>query len=135
MFVSNLIITIAIPGAMAKNQEAVVEIFKVAPLYMYISAVIISPLLEELIFRLSIRNVFKKDLLFIIISGLVFGIAHVAGSFENWYDLLYIIPYSIPGFAFAYTYTKTKNIFVPVGLHLIHNGIMMALQIILFLFI
>lgn len=135
MFISNLIITIAIPGAIAKNQEAVVELFKVAPLYIYISAVFISPLLEELVFRLSLRHIFKKDLAFIILSGLIFGIAHIVGSFENWFDLLYIIPYSIPGIMFAYVYTKTKNIFVPIGLHLIHNGLMMALQIILFLFI
>ena len=58
---------------------------------------------------------------------------HVISTLENLVDLLFIIPYSIPGFIFAYIYSKSKNIFVPISLHFIHNGIMMSLQILLLL--
>jgi membrane protease YdiL (CAAX protease family) len=54
-------------------------------------------------------------------------------SYEHLTDLLFIIPYSIPGFIFAYVYTKSKNICIPISLHFIHNGIMMSLQILLLL--
>ena len=104
------------------------------PIYTFISAVIIAPFLEELVFRKSFRDMFSNNLLFIILSGLTFGAFHVIGSFETLFDLIYIIPYSIPGFVFAYTLSKSKNIFVPIGLHFLHNGILMALQTFLMLF-
>ena len=58
---------------------------------------------------------------------------HVILTMENITDLLFIIPYSIPGVVFAYLYNKTDNIFIPAGIHFMHNGILMILQIILFL--
>ena len=131
MLISNLAITVFTSSNISNNEEAVRNTFAVAPIYMFISAVIIAPLLEELIFRLSMRKIFKTDYLFILFSGLLFGLAHVISSVNAPVDLLYIIPYSIPGFIFAYTYVKSKNIFVPIALHFIHNGIMTTLQIIL----
>lgn len=131
MTISNLIIITLFPNSTATNQESVNEIFKIAPYYILISGVLFAPLVEETVFRLSIRNIFKNDKLFILISGLVFGTLHVVGSFENIVDLIYIIPYSIPGFIFAYTLVKSDNIFVPMSLHFFHNAFTMALQFIL----
>ena len=37
------------------------------------------------------------------------------------------------GIVEKYYYPKSKNIFIPISLHFIHNGIMMGLQIILLL--
>lgn len=131
MIFSNLIITSVFPNAVATNQESVNYILGVAPFYMIISAVIYAPFLEETIFRLSIRKFIKNDKLFIFISGIIFGGLHVIGSFENLIDLIYIIPYSIPGFVFAYTLVKSKNIFVPMGLHFFHNSFTILIQLIL----
>lgn len=134
MVFSNLIL-VSITGDIAGNENAVRELFSTSPLYIYISAVIIAPLLEELIFRFCIRDIFPhSNILFILASGLIFGGCHVYGNVTNWVDMLYIIPYSSLGFAFAYIYTKTDNIFSTIGAHFIHNGIMMALQILMFLF-
>lgn len=131
MLLSNILIVTLFPNSTATNQEIVNATFNQAPIYMIISAVIFAPILEELIFRFSIRKMFNSDKLFIIVSGLIFGSLHVIGSFETFQDLLYIIPYSIPGFVFAYTLVKSKNIFVPISLHFFHNGIMMFIQTIL----
>lgn len=131
MLISNFIIVSIAPNSVATNQEAINDVLSKAPVYMIISAVIFAPFVEESIFRLSLRNIFRNDTVFIIISGLVFGSLHVLGSFNNIVDLLYIIPYSIPGVVFAYTLVKSKNIFVPISLHLFHNGIMMFIQTIL----
>jgi len=131
MLISNFIIVTLFPNSVATNQVAVNEILVKAPYYMIISAVVFAPLIEETVFRLSIRNIFKNDWIFIIISGLTFGALHVIGSFTKWIDLIYIIPYSIPGFVFAYTLIKSKNIFIPISLHLFHNGIMMFIQYVL----
>lgn len=131
MMLSNSIIMILEPGNIANNEEAIREMFNETPIYTFISAVIIAPLLEELVFRKSFRYMFSEDVLFIIMSGLVFGAFHIVGSFETLFDLIYIIPYSIPGWVFAYTLVKSKNIFVPISLHFLHNGILMSLQFLL----
>ena len=131
MISSNLIVTFFTTTDIANNQNTIIETLKVAPIYTFILTVFVAPILEELVFRLSFRKIFSNNILFILLSGLVFGSMHVIGTCEHLIDLLFIIPYSIPGFIFAYVYTKSKNICVPISLHFIHNGIMMSLQILL----
>ncbi len=128
MMLSNLVINSISTKGMANNQANLETLFKISPIYMFFSAVIYAPIVEELTFRQGIRNLFKNNLLFILISGILFGSLHVVTSFENIVDLLYIIPYSAPGIAFAYMLTKYNNIFVSMGFHFMHNGILMALQ-------
>lgn len=134
MMLSNFIILLIRPGSIAGNEEAVKDLFESVPIYTFISAVFLAPFLEELTFRLSFRYMFKNDWLFIISSGLVFGLMHIVGTYETVYDLLYLVPYSTPGIIFAYVLTKSKNIFVPIGLHFIHNGLLMSLQVFVLIF-
>lgn len=130
---SNILISFINGGQIAGNEEAVRNIFGQTPIYMFISAVFIAPLTEELIFRQAIRNIFSNNKLFIVVSGLIFGGLHVFNSATNWMDLLYLIPYCTPGFIFAYILSKTDNVLVPAGLHFLHNGLMMSLQVLLLL--
>ena len=131
MMLSNAIILMFEPGSIAGNEEAIRDMFSKTPIYTFISAVIIAPILEELVFRKSFRYMFSNDILFILFSGITFGAFHVISSFESFFDLIYIIPYSIPGLVFAYVLVKSKNIFVPMGLHFLHNCILMSLQFLL----
>lgn len=133
MMVSNLFIML-INNNIASNEQAIRETFSISPLYIFFSAVIYAPIVEELIFRQSIKNIFKNKWLFIIISGLFFGSMHVLGDVQNITDLLYIIPYSTPGIVFAYMLEDSDNIYVPMSFHFIHNGILISLQFILLLF-
>lgn len=135
MLISNFIIITLFPNSVATNQEAINDTLVKAPFYMIVSAILFAPFLEETIFRFSFRKIFKNDLVFIILSGLVFGGLHVIGSFNNLIDLIYIIPYSIPGAVFAYTLVKSKNIFIPMSLHFFHNGIMIFIETVLLFFI
>lgn len=128
MMLSNFIIMCLNGGEIANNEQGIRNIFTKNPIYVYISGVIIAPIIEELTFRLSIRKIFKTDKLFIIMSGLIFGCAHVIGQTETLIDYLYIIPYSIPGFIFGYLLVKTNNIFSSISMHIFHNGILIALQ-------
>lgn len=133
MILSNVVIFMIKPGSMAANQVAINQSFVSMPIYTYISAVILAPFIEELMFRQSLRNIFKSDKFFIFISGFLFGGMHVFSSMSSWFDLLYLFPYCIPGFIFAYVLVKSKNIFIPIGLHFFHNGLLMSLQVILLL--
>lgn len=132
MLISNGIITMFTTSYTSQNQQTIIEQFKIAPVYTFIVTVFIAPILEELVFRISFRKIFMHtNFLFIFFSGFFFGLIHVIGSLENPIDLLFIIPYSIPGFIFAYLYNKSKNICIPISLHIIHNLVMMLIQIIL----
>ncbi|MBR3523324.1 MAG: CPBP family intramembrane metalloprotease [Bacilli bacterium] len=117
--------------AIAGNEEAVRKILSNFPIYMIFTAVVIGPLEEEIVFRKTCKKIFSDRWVFIIFSGLFFGLMHVVLSMKEPFDLLYIISYSIPGWMFAYIYDKSKNIFVSTTLHTIHNGILIFLQLLL----
>ena len=134
MMISNLIIATISDGSNSGNQEAIEKMFNIAPIYIYCSAVFFAPIVEELVFRRAIKNIIPNPLLFILTSGLIFGGLHIIGNVEAWYDILYIIPYSALGITFAYILQKTDNIFVTIGLHFMHNGVLMALQVFVLLF-
>ena len=133
MLISNLFINLMNNG-IAGNEESLRETFKISPFYIYFSSVIYAPLVEELIFRQSIRNIVPNKIAFIILSGLIFGGLHILSGYSGPMDLLYLIPYSAPGIAFAYILADSDNIFISVCLHLMHNGILIALQFLLLIF-
>ena len=115
----------------ASNEEAIRETLAMAPIYTFISAAIFAPIMEELTFRKSLRNIFNNKIIFIVVSSFIFGGLHVLTYDVKLLDLLYLIPYCAPGVAFAYILVKTDNIFNTISLHLIHNTILMTLQVIL----
>lgn len=132
MILSNIVITMFTTTNISNNQQSIIDSLKQFPVYTIIATIIIAPILEELVFRLSFRKIFSHtNILFIIFSGLLFGSMHVLGSINKPIDLLFIIPYSIPGFIFAYTLKKSNNIFVPIGLHLFQNTIAIILQLLI----
>lgn len=134
MYISNAILIFVFNGGLAGNEESIRSILLVHPIYVYISAVLIAPSVEELVFRGAIKNIIPNSILYILCSGLIFGGMHLVGNITSIIDLLYIIPYSSLGIAFAYIYTKTDNIFVTMMLHTMHNGILISIQIAVMLF-
>ena len=133
MMMANALINLA-GGGISGNEESIRKQFEIAPIFTYISAVFLAPVLEESIFRLSFRNIIENKYIFIIISGLVFGGLHLISGIDSLTLLpLYLIAYCSFGFIFAYMFIKTNNIFVSMGFHLMHNGILMSLQFLIFL--
>lgn len=133
MYLSNCFIVFALKGGMASNEEAIRSLLQVSPIYIYFSSIIFAPFVEELVFRQGIRNMVSNKYLFIIISGLIFGGLHVFSSITSYIDLLYIIPYASLGVVFAYMLVKTDNIFVSMGFHFLHNGLLINLQFLVLL--
>ena len=131
MVISNYIIIKISPVKMASNEQGVREIINSIPIISFISLSLFGPIAEELIFRKSFRDCFKGKWSFVLISGIVFGALHVIGSFSSMYDFLYIIPYSSLGIAFAYIYYKTNNIYSSIFAHVLHNSILVLLNIFL----
>lgn len=134
MYISNFIIMYGFKNGIGDNEETIRSLFSISPIYIYISAVIIAPITEELVFRQSVKNIFQNKYLFIIMTGILFGFAHIGFSVSSLSDLLYIIPYGALGSMFGIMLEKTNNIFVSMGFHLMHNGILVGIQFLLLIF-
>lgn len=134
MIGSNLIITLFFTDAIAGNEEAVRKLIDQVPIYMIFSVSIYAPLIEELIFRHSIKDCvlpYKQKKLtkfiYVFISGFIFAFLHIVGQANSLVDYMYIIPYMSLGVAFALLYYDTDNIFSSIMMHMFHNTITVIL--------
>lgn len=117
-FICNLCLMLFINN-MPSNQAILLSL----PIYITaFLAIIIAPLIEELMFRGFMRKFIKNDILYLLFSSLIFGGLHVTSA-DSLHQVLFIIPYSILGFAFAQNYLKTKNIASNIFLHSVWNSI------------
>lgn len=130
MSVSNYLITLLTKSEISNNEEIVRSMISVFPLYSIVSIVFIAPFVEEIVFRKTFKEAIKNKYLFIILSGIAFGLIHVISTYETLIDLLYIIPYGIFGSVFAYMYYKTNTIFSSMSMHFIHNSFLLLVYFI-----
>lgn len=88
-----------------------------------IEAVIIAPVVEEILFRGIIYNSFKRRnaLFAAVISSFIFALFHK--------EIAALIPIFILGLAFALIYEKYKNLWHCILLHALHNGLMLSVAI------
>lgn len=121
MLISNVAISLFV-GNIANNEELNRSLLMSTPIYAIIAMIIIAPITEEIIFRLSPRKAFNKKLPYLIYSAIFFGGMHLLTS-TSLIELLYIIPYGALGFFFAKAFYETDNIFSSISVHVIHNTI------------
>ncbi|MBR2840243.1 MAG: CPBP family intramembrane metalloprotease [Bacilli bacterium] len=133
MIGSNMIINI-LGGGISENEGTIRKEMQMFPIYTYISAVFLAPILEEMIFRLGIRSIVKNNVIYIILSGLIFGGLHLIGTPINILFPLYLLSYCSSGWGFAYMMSKSNNVLVSSGFHLMHNGIILSIQFFLLIF-
>ncbi len=129
MVISNIFINIFFKTGGAANEQAVQKMISSLPLVMLINAGIIAPFNEEIVFRKTLKDVFKNKYVFCLLSFLIFGLAHVVGNVTSWVDYLYVIPYGALGGAFALAYYKTDSIYTSMSMHMFHNFILTFLSI------
>ena len=125
MYVSNILI-ILLTKDIATNESYNRDILFESPLYAISVMVFVAPLIEELIFRLSIKNLFKNKWIYAITSGFIFGLMHLTTA-SSPLELLFIIPYGALGFFFAKSVYETDNIWSSMITHMTHNGAIIAL--------
>lgn len=129
MMASNIFINLVFPNAISGNENNVQDLITAQPVIMLITAGIIGPIVEELVFRTSIRDVFKNKYLFIITSGIIFGLLHVVFAAESLIDYIYALPYCFLGLSFAYMVDKTDNNLSSIMMHMMHNFALVCLSI------
>lgn len=133
-----LLIIVSIPiiyiggGKQSNNQQLLNIIFKKMPLVTFLLSTVYAPIVEENIFRLSLGNLINNKKIFVIFSGILFGLLHVIGKINNIQDMIYILQYSTLGICLAKAYYDSKNIFSSIGMHFLQNFIA-AILVLLFI--
>lgn len=131
MVAANFILAYLLKSGGAKNENAVQSLISAAPLYMALDVCLIAPFNEEMVFRKALKDASFNKYIYIFLSFLIFGGAHVLSSANSLVDYLYIIPYGALGGMFAYAYTKTDTIFTTICFHTIHNTILFLMSILI----
>ena len=132
MIITNMLI-LSLAGGLSTNEEANRSMISIMPVFSVISMAFVGPFIEEVLFRKGFRNAFQSDKVFLIFTALLFGGAHLVSAFslgsiwENWAQLLYIIPYSGIGYFFDKAYIETDTIFTSVVCHILHNSLSVLL--------
>ncbi len=129
MFVSNLILLSIFKSGGANNEKVVQNLISASPIAMGFYTCLLAPFIEEIVFRKTLKDVFKNKWVFVFCSFLIFGGAHVVSSATNFIDYLYIIPYGALGATFAYAYHKTDTVYTTVLFHIIHNSLLFFMSI------
>lgn len=109
----------------AANQKAIISaVTSSTGFLMIISAVIIGPVIEELIFRKAIFGLIKSNTVALIVSTLVFGLIHVISEASIQAAIVNGISYFVMGFVFSYIYLKAeRNVMIPIVVHIINNAV------------
>lgn len=109
------------------NQDANINLFIQAPILQAICAIILAPIIEELVFRRSFKDFTTNPIIFSLTTGLIFGLVHITSSLTSPQDLImfvHLIPYSSVGIALGYAYKKNNNNIIGTMLiHALHNTI------------
>lgn len=134
--VANLLSMIFGIGGSSENQQLIELMFSSnAKFIMLINVVILAPIIEELVFRKGIFNMFKNKKVAMIVSSVTFTLIHLVTEsvslFSGGFDIMkiieliiLIIPYASMAIFLSYTYKKNdENITLLILLHAIVNGI------------
>lgn len=98
------------------NEELIREEFIKYPIFSIISSCLITPIIEEILFRYNFKDI-KNKYLYMIVTTLIFSLLHLSSLNE----ILYFIPYSFMGIMFSYSYIKTNNLLSPIICHILYN--------------
>ena len=119
----------------SSNQLAVEALLKANFWGLFIPAVIVAPIIEELVFRgIVFRSLRRFGFLpAALVSGLFFGLLHCLGDITsgNWIGLIYILVYMNMGIFMCKAYEDSKNLFGAIFLHFLNNflSVLMLLSI------
>ncbi len=143
MFVANIIIGVIFMALghdrTAVNQEYLERLAESAPVVrtsLFVFAVLLAPVVEELVFRKGAMGLLARRFGLgagLVLSSLIFALAHgmdeISMLFVGEFDqLLSLIPYFALGLIIGYFYHRSGNrIMVAVGVHMLWNFVQVAL--------
>lgn len=121
MMILGIALSIITNSPNSNNQQTLQNMFKIYPLFVIVLSMFYAPFAEELLFRGVIRKFIKSKYVFIIVSGVLFGLLHVIDDSKTLAEFSYILVYSSLGIFLASLYYKTNNLFTNISFHFFQN--------------
>lgn len=88
-----------------------------------------APLVEEYVFRYTIRRIFRSDVTWVLVSSVLFALCHIQFVHGDIYSSIYpMISTFIVGLILATAYRKSNHLIVPIAIHSSLNTIIIILQ-------
>lgn len=115
-------------GAIGDNQAVINAVVLNNPnIYIFSVVIILSPIVEEYIFRYGLINQLLKHqrgLVQVLLSALIFSFVHIGteqliGSAQVFLHLMLL--YMPMALVYSYVYVKERNIFFPLFIHILNN--------------
>ena len=121
MMVIGLILSIATNVSQSNNQQSLQDMFSVYPIFVALLSMFYAPFAEEIMFRGVFKKFIKSKYLFILVSGILFGLLHVIDDSNSLAEFSYILVYSSLGIFLASLYYKTNNLWTNITFHFLQN--------------
>lgn len=114
-------------GVSNSTNQATIENIHMNPFVLITLTVIMAPIVEELVFRgILMGRVFNPDsIVGLILSSLLFGLAHMPNSIGVW------IVYAGMGFVLGTLYRKCQKLEYCIMAHIINNSIAVSMMLLL----
>ncbi|EEI19699.1 CAAX amino terminal protease family protein [Lentilactobacillus buchneri ATCC 11577] len=124
----NLIRNNIFPMTQNANDHAISDLYSQYPVIALILGSIVAPVVEELVFRKSMLQLFiplfHSKIIAVIFSSLLFGLAHwnfTQASLFNQAEILGVVLRTGIGIIFACVYLKSKSIYSTMIMHALWN--------------
>jgi uncharacterized protein len=114
---------LAIDISASVNQLTIIEALNSNGIvFMLLSAIIMGPIVEELVFRKAIFGLIPSDKIALIVSTLAFGTIHLIGEASIREALINGVSYFVMGIIFGIIYLRNnRNVWVPIAVHILSN--------------
>lgn len=96
--------------------------------YTIFALVIYTPFIEGIVFTKVLNKIINHKVIWILLSGLLYGFMQAGFDFSNLLMIVSSIPYVIIGIIVAIVYEKKKNVFFPIFIWLFYYLFQLLVQ-------
>lgn len=116
-----LIAKFNLPTTAQPNQETLNMMLSYFPILLIFGAVVVAPLIEEVVFRELLPKIFGGSTLSFILCTVLFIAVHSPSGMLGW------VNYGVIAFGFLYVRLKSDNVWAAVAVHILWNAAAMIL--------
>lgn len=121
--VNGVIINVLNINEVTANDNSLFASFEVYPLLISFMTIIYYPIVEEIVFEKTLKDVIKSKWLFIFLSSIFFWYYNIAYTANLTYvTIVSSFYYFVLGFIRSYAFHKTDNLVVPICIKSIYNA-------------
>lgn len=128
MILSNVITFVILGKTTVMNvNNSTISLISEKNLLSVINLLVFIPIIEELVFKKSIRYVISNDIFFIVFSGAFLSSLYVILQTPNLYGIVSSLPYILTNLYLSYSYVKKENIYNNVFSKILYNFIIISI--------